>query len=79
MSELLQKNKGAEYDNAEITLIEIERELGNFNKAKSLIDSLDPIDKHNNELFIKKSLKLIAKKSTNVFIINRRYIISYSL
>ena len=70
LSELLQKPICDEYDDTEIKLIEIERELGHFDKAKSLIDSLDPIDKHSHNAFVKKSVKLIKKKSSKVFEIN---------
>jgi len=69
LSELLQKPICDKYDDTEIKLIEIERELGNFNKAKALIKNLDPIDKHNNEVFVEKSLKFIKKKSAKIFIL----------
>ncbi|RLD56743.1 MAG: hypothetical protein DRJ01_14815, partial [Bacteroidetes bacterium] len=67
LSDLLTNVKGEEYEGSEITLIEIERELGNFEKAKSLIENIDPIDEHKHKVFIKKSLKLIAKRSTKIF------------
>ncbi len=68
--ELLQKVEEPDYEDAEIKLIEIERELGNFEKAKLLIENLDPIIEHNHKAFVKKSLKLIAKKRTELFVIN---------
>ncbi len=55
------------YESLEISLIEIERELGNFERAKVLIENLDATDKHNFPFFIKESLKLISKKSTSIF------------
>jgi len=67
LSELMNKVEGSEYENKEIILIEIERELSHFEKAKLLIDFLDATDKHNHTKFINKSLKLISKKSTKAF------------
>ena len=65
LSELIKKTE--RFESQDIALIEIERELGNFEKAKSLIENLDVTDKHNFELFLKMSKKMIAKKSTKVF------------
>ena len=65
LSELIQQQD--KFESIDIALIEIERELGNFEKAKSLIDNLNAADKHNYELFIKISEQFIAKKSTKVF------------
>ena len=68
--ELLQKAEGPDYEDTEIRIIEIERELGNFEKAKTLIENLDPIIEHNHKAFVNKSLKLIAKKRNQVFMVN---------
>ena len=70
LAEQLRKVEEVEYEASEISLIEIERELGHFDKAKLLIENIDPINVHKNKVFIKKSLELITKKSTKVFIVN---------
>ncbi len=67
LSELLQKGEGKGDKDIKITLVEIERELGNFEKAKTLIDNLYKTGNHIQEKFINISLELIDKKSTKVF------------
>ena len=67
LAKLLSRVDAAENEQAEITIIEIERELGSFEKAKSLIDNLDPIHVHSHKSFVAQSLKLIADKSIKMF------------
>ncbi len=67
LSKLLYKAESSENEETEVKIIEIERELGNFGKAKSLIDNLDPIHVHGHQIFVQQSLNLIAKKSTKIF------------
>ena len=69
LKELLPKIE--KFESLEITQIEIERELGNFEKAKTLIENLDGTDRHNFQFFIEKSIKLTSSKSTRVFEIKK--------
>ncbi|OQX96997.1 MAG: hypothetical protein B6I20_13620 [Bacteroidetes bacterium 4572_117] len=66
LSKLLQK-KDVAYTDKIVLLIELERQLGNFEKAKSIIEGADISDLHNYSKFIKKSKRLILNKSTKLF------------
>jgi len=72
LSELLRRGEGKGSIAVKITLAEIERERGNFEKAKLLIANLDAMGNHNyiHGKFINISLKLIDEKSTKVFKLN---------
>ena len=67
LCDLLQNDKNSEFENKEVILIEINRELSEFEKATKLIEKLDSVDKKHNEQFIAKSIELINLKSANVF------------
>jgi hypothetical protein len=56
-----------ENEGSNFTMIEIERELGNFSKAKSLIKSLNKRDRDNQKPLIRKSKSYIAIRSRKVF------------
>lgn len=66
LAELLQNSDSNDYGDS-ITLIEILRELGHFNRAKQIIDHLDPSEKHYYSRFIKKSERQLSKKSKKLF------------
>ena len=66
LSKLLQKTNKMDGDDT-VLLIELHRELGNFQKAKEIIYNADASDKEYHKKFISKSEKLIPKKSVKVF------------
>lgn len=65
LSELYQET--IDYEDSKMSLIEIERELGNFEKAKFIINGLDRIDKQHNKNFVESSLKYVLKNSAKIF------------
>lgn len=67
LSELLQAT--IEYEETIISMIEIERELGNFSKAESFIKKLSKDVMKHNRRYIKKSKSRIRRKSKKVFMI----------
>jgi len=67
LSHLLQNANIENYIEKNIFIIELERQLGNFEKAKQIMENLDPSEKHYHEAFISKSKKMIVTKSKKVF------------
>lgn len=65
--QLLQNADIKDYIEKNIFIIELERELGNFEKAKSIIENIDPSDKNFHKAFIAKSKRLIKARSKRVF------------
>jgi len=59
--------KTIDYEDSVIPLIEIERELGNFSKAKALISGIKFNGESRYKLFLKKSKRYINKKSSRIF------------
>lgn len=64
----LLRNEGREklYE-ADLSLIEVERELGNFAVAKTLLNNLDPAIAGQNKRFTSITKNYIARKSTKIF------------
>jgi len=68
LNQLLELYKqNTENEDSMFSEIEIHRELGNFQEAKSIIHSLDNHSKNNNKSFLRKSRWMIALKSTKAF------------
>ena len=67
LERLQELTQTTENEDDALTLIEIERELANFSKAKSLIRSLSSEYKKHYNNFIRKSLRRIKWKSEKVF------------
>lgn len=66
LSDLLQNNNKPAIDDI-VLIIELERQLGNFEKATEIINNADASDKQYHSNFIKMSKKFISKKSTKLF------------
>lgn len=66
LSELLQNNNKPTIDDT-VLILELERQLGHFEKAKEIINNADASDIQYHSSFIKMSEKLISKKSTKLF------------
>ena len=64
--DLLNKTEDRDIDKT-IFQIELNRQVGNFEKALKVINNADAQDKHYHQNFIRKSEKLIARKNKQLF------------